>query len=251
MIVWREKFVAAAIHFAITLALASVAAALIFLVWYPDPFHTMIGGTQLFLLIVGSDLALGPLMSLVIYNSRKSRRELTVDYSIVGLIQVAALVYGVMIMADARPVYVAFHHDRYEIVLAGDLTENELQAAKDPRYAKVPWGKPRLVGVTVPESERNEAMFASISGNEEHRRPRFYVPLESLKERINQRARPLVELEAKKPPIKPLLAAAVREVDVPAERLAWLPVRHFRGFWTVIIDTATAKPVAYVDFDPY
>ena len=74
MIVWREKFVATGIHFLVTLTLAACAAALIFLVWFPDPFQTMIGGTELFLLVVGCDLALGPLISLVIYNSRKSRR---------------------------------------------------------------------------------------------------------------------------------------------------------------------------------
>ena len=76
MIVWREKFVATGIHFLVTLGFAACAAALIFLVWYPDPFETMIGGTELFLLVVGCDLALGPLISLVIYNSRKSRRAL-------------------------------------------------------------------------------------------------------------------------------------------------------------------------------
>ena len=76
MIVWREKFVATAIHFLVTLLLAACAAALIFLVWFPDPLQTMIGGTELFMLVVGCDLALGPLISLVIYNSRKSRREL-------------------------------------------------------------------------------------------------------------------------------------------------------------------------------
>jgi hypothetical protein len=76
MIVWREKLVATAIHFGATLVLGAIAAALIFLVWYPAPFQKMVGGTELFMLVVGCDLALGPLMSLVIYNSRKSRREL-------------------------------------------------------------------------------------------------------------------------------------------------------------------------------
>ena len=71
MIVWREKFVATGIHFLVTLTFAAIAAALVFLVWFPDPFQTMIGGTELFLLVVGCDLALGPLISLVIYNSRK------------------------------------------------------------------------------------------------------------------------------------------------------------------------------------
>ena len=92
MIVWREKFLATAIHFLVTLALAACAAALIFLVWFPDPMQTMIGGTELFMLVVGCDLALGPLISLVIYNSRKSRRELVIDYTIVGAVQTESFV---------------------------------------------------------------------------------------------------------------------------------------------------------------
>src|SRR5690349_17074460 len=87
MIVWREKFIAFAIHFAVTLAVGLVAAALIFFVWFPDPFQDMVGGSKLFMLVVGCDLALGPLISLVIYDSRKSRRQLYIDYSIVGLVQ--------------------------------------------------------------------------------------------------------------------------------------------------------------------
>ena len=248
---WREKLVATGIHFIVTLLLAAVAAALIFLVWFPDPFQRMIGGNELFLLVVGCDLALGPLMSLVLYNSRKSRRELVLDYSLVGAVQIAALVYGVVIMFGARPVYVAFSKDRYEIVLAADIRKEELAAAREPRYSTLSWTGPRYVGVVVPRAEHNDALFQSLSGNEEHQRPRFYVPFESQLEQIRKRAKPLAQLETAKPASKPLIDAALAGVDVPAQRLAWLPVRHFRGFWTAIVDTDTGKPVAYVDFDPY
>jgi hypothetical protein len=248
---WREKLIATGVHFAVTLLLAAIAAALIFLVWFPDPFQTMIGGTELFLLVTGCDLALGPLMSLVIYNSRKSRRALIIDYSIVGVLQVAALVYGVVTISGARPVYIAFSHDRYEIVLAVDLRKAELAAARDPAYSKVPLFGPRYIAVVVPPAERNDALFESVKGNEEHQRPRFYAPLESRIEQIRKRAKPLAELEQEKPPAKALLAEALRDVDLPVERLAWLPVRHFRGFWTAIIDRDTGKPVAYIPLDPY
>ena len=44
MIIWREKFLATAIHFLVTLTLAICAAALIFLVWFPDPFQKLPNG---------------------------------------------------------------------------------------------------------------------------------------------------------------------------------------------------------------
>ena len=86
-----------------------IAAALIFLVWFPAPFATMVGGTELFMLVVGCDLVLGPLLSLVIYDPRKTRLALVIDYSIVGAVQLATLIYGVYIVAGTRPVYVAFN----------------------------------------------------------------------------------------------------------------------------------------------
>ena len=120
-IVWRERFLAFAIHFLVTLALAACAAALIFIVWFPDPFQTMVGGTELFELVVLCDLVLGPLISLVIYDSTKARWQLVMDYSIIGAIQLAAMIYGVYIVAGTRPVYVAFNQDRLEVVTARDI----------------------------------------------------------------------------------------------------------------------------------
>jgi hypothetical protein len=39
VIVWREKARAFAVHFLVTLLFAASAAALVFLIWFPDPFQ--------------------------------------------------------------------------------------------------------------------------------------------------------------------------------------------------------------------
>jgi hypothetical protein len=251
MIVWREKFIATAIHFLVTLALAACAAALIFLVWFPSPFATMIGGTELFLLVVGCDLALGPLISLIIYNSRKSRPKLIFDYTIVAVVQISALVYGIFVLDGARPVYVAFNSDRLEVVSAIEISDRELAAARTPEYARLPITGPRLVGVTVPFTERNDAMFQSMSGNHEHFRPRFYVTYESKLERIREKAKTIEALKKNKPAAKPLIDAAMRDAGIPAERIRWLPVHHTKGFWTALIDIDDGRPVAWANLDPY
>ena len=250
MIVWREKLVATAVHFLVTLALAASAAALIFLVWFPDPMQTMIGGTELFILVVGCDLVLGPLISLVIYNGRKPRRLLVMDYSIVGAVQLAALAYGVFILAGTRPVYVAFSSDRIEVVTAREIRPAELTHAKDPKYASLPLSGPRLVGIEVAPSERLDALDQAMAGNEEHMRPRFYVPYESKLEQILARAKPLEELEKGRPKVKPLVEAAMKEIKLPRERVRWLGAHHQRGFWTALIDAENGKPLTYIDFDP-
>lgn len=251
MIVWREKLIATAIHFCVTAVLAAIAAALIFLVWYPPPFQKIMGGTELFMLVVGCDLVLGPLLSLVVYNSRKPRRQLVIDYSIIGIIQLGALVYGVIIVADTRPVAVAFSGDRLEIVSARDVSEENLADARDPQYATLPWTGPRYVYIDVPPAEHDDALFASLGGNEEHMRPRFYRPYEFAQPEIRRRAGQLDALAAKHPQAKSLIDAAVVAADVPASRLRWLPARGITGFWTALIDSDTGWPVGYIALDPY
>ncbi len=177
-IAWREKSIATGIHFLVTLVLAACAAALVFLVWFPDPFQTMIGGTELFVLVVGCDLVLGPLISLVIYNSRKSRRKLVIDYVIVGILQIAALVYGVSVLAGSRPVFVAFSVDRIEIVTAREITDKELAAVVRPEFAKLSFTGPRLVGIDVPRADLTDAMFQAMNGNDIYLRPKFFVPFD-------------------------------------------------------------------------
>jgi hypothetical protein len=251
MINWREKFRAFAIHFLATAALGAIAAALIFLVWFPHPFATMIGGTELFLLVVGCDIALGPLISLVIYNSRKSRRELITDYSLVAILQLAAMIYGVYIVAGTRPVYVAFNKDRLEVVTARDISDAELAAARDPAYATLPIDGPRHVYILVPAADQQDALMKSVAGLEEHHRPKFFAPYEKGVEEIRARARPIKELTKQFPATAGLFAEAAGKLDIPPERQRWLPVRHRRGFWTALIDTEDGMPLRYVPVDPY
>lgn len=249
MIVWREKFRALLLHFLVTAAVAAVAAAIIFLVWFPDPFQAMMAGTKLFLLISVCDLVLGPLISLVIYNSRKSRRELITDYTIVGAVQLAAFVYGVLSIANARPVYLAFVGDRFEVVIADDLKDEDLQAAKDPYRTRPVWG-PELIATQTPTDpkERNDLLFASLSGKDIQMHPRYYVPYENAREQLQRAAKPMEALYKRHPEARELIEAA--KLSVPESDLRWLPIRG-QSFWTVLLDANGGPPLAYLPLDPY
>lgn len=249
--VWHKKFLAFAIHFLVTALLGAAAAALIFLVWFPRPFATMVGGTELFILLVGCDLVLGPLLSLVIYDPRKTRLALVVDYSVVGAVQIATLVYGVYIVAGTRPVEVAFSRDRLEVITAREISDAELAAARLPEYRSLSITGPRYVSIQVPSADQQDALFQSLAGNEEHQRPKFYAPYEAALGQIRKRARPIAALEKKFPDYSPALDAAVREAGIAPDAARWLPVHHRNGFWTAIIDPASGRPLAWVAVDPY
>jgi len=250
MIVWREKFLAFALHFLVTLVLAAGAAALIFLIWFPDPFQNMLGGWRLFLLVTGCDLALGPLMSLVVYNSKKPRRLLVLDYTIIGTVQIVALAYGIFVMSSSRPVYIVFAKDQFEVVLASDIADKDLQAAKDP-YRSRPWWQPRLIAAKGPTDpkERQELLFASFEGRDMQFQPRYYEPYESQLEQVRSHAKPIAQLLARHPESSSLVADAAKRLHLAEDSLRWLDVRHGHGFWLALIDAQTARPLAYLPID--
>jgi len=251
MIPWREKFRAFSIHFATTLVVAAAAAALIFLVWYPPPFGTMVGGLKLFALITGIDLALGPLVSLVIYDSRKSRRALIFDYTVVAVLQIAALLYGIYSVAQARPAYVAFVKDRLEVIAAGEIAERDWREARGSTYASPPWSGPVLVATHVKPADSNDALDGGLEGRDVGVRPKFYVEYDTQVDAIKRHVKPLSSLERRHQESAPLLAESLHELQRPAEDIGWLPVKHSRGFWTALVDRRSGYPVQYLPIDPY
>jgi hypothetical protein len=251
LIPWREKFRAFGIHFATTLAVAALAAGLIFLVWYPPPFGTMVGGFKLFMLITGIDLALGPLVSLVIYDSRKSRRALVFDYTVVGILQLSALAYGVYSVSLNRPVYVAFVKDRLEVIAAGEIAEQDWQDATDAKFASPPWRGPVLIATHVQRKDINDALDGGLTGRDIGARPKFYVEYSSRLGAIKRKVKPLPALERRHPKSSKLIESSLRELGRPAEDFGWLPVKHTRGFWTALVDRRSGYPVKYLPIDPY
>jgi len=248
-IVWRDKLLAFGVHFIATALLAAAAATVIFGVWFPSPFNEMIGGTKLFELVVGCDLALGPLISLVIFNRGKSRRELVLDYTVVGILQVAALSYGVWVMAASRPVYVAFSTDRFEVVMAQNVDAADL-AAGPPQYRRLPLTAPLLVAVDVPPKDRSDVLFRELAGHGGYTQPKYFVPYESMLGEIRKHAGTIAALEKSHPEARGLLEAAIADSGLPEERLRWLPVAVKGEFWTALIDE-NGKPVKYAQLDPY
>lgn len=251
MIMWREKLFAFSVHFVVTLAVALVAAAIIFLIWYPSPFGRMLGGTQLFLLVSGCDLALGPLLSLVIYNSRKSRRELITDYTVVGIVQLAALVYGMYVVAVARPAYLVFSKDRIEVITAQTIEAADLAEAKLEQYRRTPWLGPEFVAALVPQSESSDALFKGLEGKDISARPRFYVPYESQLPEVKSALRPIASLTERFPAAAQEVESALQKQGIVAEQAGWLPVQHRRAFWTALVDTRTGYPFYYLPIDAF
>ncbi len=99
---------AALVHFLGSVLVAGLSAGLVFGLWYPAPYGALAGGLFLWGLMATVDVVCGPLLTLVVFDQRKPRRELKRDISFIVLFQLAALSYGLYSVAQARPIYLAY-----------------------------------------------------------------------------------------------------------------------------------------------
>lgn len=248
---WGEKFRAAGLHSIFTVFSAVAAGAVIFLVWYPGDYSSISGGKELLLLIIACELALGPLISLVIYNSAKPKAELVRDYVFVGLVQIGALSYGVYSTSEARPVFVAFTVDRLELIAAADVDPQDLAAAVSDEFKTMSWTGPVFVEARLPDDpdERAEILFAALRGGKDvHQRPKYYRSYDV--EQVLAKARPIGSLREKIERADPVF----QELDSLIRNRpdsVWLPITsHFRT-WSAVLDENTGLPIRLLPINPF
>lgn len=100
----KSKFKAAGIHLAISGIVFLILAYFIIFKWYPLPYFTADGGWQGIRIVALIDLVLGPLMTLIIFNPGKSKREIRFDLGTIALVQASVLAWGIYTVHDERPV---------------------------------------------------------------------------------------------------------------------------------------------------
>jgi hypothetical protein len=182
---------ASAIHLGISVAVALVLMLAVTRVWYPSPLFGLAKGRDIFLLMIGCDITLGPLLTLVVFNIRKPRAELVRDLAIIGTVQLAALVYGASTLLQARPGYIVYNAGQFNVPLANELVDGAGKADAQQAVA-APWFGPPLVGAKPPagSEERNELLFSAVSGRGDvFQMPRYFVPYADVKREAASRAR--------------------------------------------------------------
>jgi len=101
------KLKATGVHLCLSVAIFIVLVYQIYYNWYPQPYFSIDGGWQGVRLIAAVDLILGPLITFLIFDLSKSRREILFDLTTIAVIQFAALGYGIHVTHSQRPVAVA------------------------------------------------------------------------------------------------------------------------------------------------
>ena len=252
MTLWASKFRACTIHLGLSLGVAILAAALVFWLWFPPPFRALSGGRELFLLVAGVDVVIGPLVTLVVFNPRKSRREKWLDFSVIGVLQLAALGYGLHTIYGSRPVHAVFEYNRFRVVHAGDIPPQFL--ARTPVGIKaLPLSGPTWLSLRpLVGSEVADYTMQAMGGVEVAAHPELWQPYDAGRAAIVAAARPASQLLARFPQQADAIRQGVAQSGRAIDALRFLPIQGRKGVvWTVLLDATTAQPLAFVPLDSF
>jgi len=94
--------------------------------WYPTPHFSLSGGWDGLKILAGVDLVLGPLLTLVVFNIKKPKKELVMDLSLIVLMQFAALGWGLNAVYQQRPVATVFYGTSFFSFPASEYTKQNV-----------------------------------------------------------------------------------------------------------------------------
>ncbi len=244
-----SRWKASAIHLSASVCIAATMITLMLTVWYPWPLFEAAGGSGLTLIMVGVDVVLGPLVTLIVFKAGK--RGLKFDLTVIALAQLTALAYGVHVVYIARPVYLVYNVDRFTLVAAVELDPNDIDRASRPEFRSLPVDGPRYVAAVLPTDERERAKMldSALQGKDVYLYPQHYVPYEQEAGNALMRARdvgPLLQRDSSGD-VSRYLKSSGRSPD----SVKYLPLRARNRDASVLLDAASGQPLKIFLVDPW
>jgi hypothetical protein len=241
------------IHLTLSAILASIVIALLLFGWYRLPYFWAVGGPMLLALIVGVDVVLGPLMTLIIFNPAKSRRALTLDLSLIALVQATALLYGLYSGYTSRLAYGVFVENRFKLVKATEIEPQDLAKAKLPEYRELPLFGPKLVAVDMPSDAkiRSDMNFYSAFGVGYQNMPEYFVPLVHSRDQIRKTAIPRGRLEQKNPRLAAEIDGLLQSARLDWSGIAVVPFDVKTRVYTAVVDLAQVTVIKVLPQSPF
>jgi hypothetical protein len=179
----RFKFAgkAMAVHFGLSLLVAALFAWLVFTVWYLYPFSEMSGGTELFILVIAVDIICGPLLTFMLFSPTKPRKELVTDISLIVVIQLLAMCYGIWNVWLARPLYLVNEGVKFHVVSRVGIDVASLKALAPELQPQLFRGPLKVTLRDIAENEQDKMNALIQTGKDKAQLPQLYIPYDGAK----------------------------------------------------------------------
>ena len=246
-----NRWKASALHLAISAAIGVSVVALMLTLWYPQHYFAAMGGDTLIMLLIGVDVVIGPLITLIIFDPNK--KHLRFDLAVIALLQLTALVYGCSVMFKARPAFNVFVVDRFEVIAASDVDQESLEKAKPP-FRTLPLTGPKIASAREPDDPKRMSdivISAAAGGSDLANFPDLYVPYEDVKTLAGKAGKPLAELAKHQPQDAPLIKSFISGSGRAEDAIGYLPMKARNHDMAVVVDKKTGDIVGIVPVNPW
>ena len=241
-----SRFKAFAIHFSISFAIFLILLYFILVQWYPQPLFSTDGGWRVIRIIVGVDLILGPLLTLIVFKSGKP--GLKFDLTMIALVQAIALSWGVWTTYNERPAAIIYTLDFFTPVPAYQLAEQGITAKKLKQFGDS-W--PIIIYSDIPKDKLSEVLAKSMY----EKKPLYlfdeYYKKFSLDQAdaLKENSMNLEKYVEDKPELKKIYQHALL-TGTAKTNISYLAL-HSREKWvTVVFDLDTMKIIDTIDIEP-
>lgn len=145
-------------HLFCSIFIACMVLALIFCVWYPTPLAKAVGVSHILFMLIGIDLVIGPILSFIVY--KEGKKTLVFDLSVIIVLQLCALGYGLYNIAQGRPAWLVYYKNSYELIRHSDVVAPAGQAVSSP------WLGPQYTAVKLSQDPQkyDEELTLELKG---------------------------------------------------------------------------------------
>ena len=245
-----SRYRAALTHFGLSVLVVGTVFLLVYFLWFPEPLFRGAGGRDLFLVLALVDVTLGPLITLIIFKSGK--RGLKFDLATIALVQVIALAYGTHVLFEARPVWVVFLKDRFDLVRANEVSDESRAKAK-PAFQGLSFSGPKIAGARIPADpeQRFKTMLSGMAGRDVSTYPEHYLPYDEIRNEALAVAKPFTELRSLNTGQSETLDRTLASLQRAETDVSFVPLRAGKTDLAVLIDAKTGEVLRLANLRPW
>jgi hypothetical protein len=244
-----NRWKASGIHLLLSMILVGIVLAVLLSTWYPPAIMGISKAEGLIYILAGVDIVIGPLLTLIVYKVGKP--SLKFDLSVIALLQIGALAFGLYTMWQSRPVFMVAAGDRFYLVYANEIDARDLAQAQKPEYSKLGFLGAELVAATAPVDINKPLSFDTVPDIQN--KPYYFVPYEDYAQQLLERSLPVkADANSETPPT---VTAAITEWASAnrqdLNKLRYVPINSSRGSGLMVMHVTNRKIREPINVNPW
>jgi hypothetical protein len=213
--------------------------------WYRWPGWYLTDVSRVVMVMIGVDVVIGPLLTFVIANKKKPRRELKRDIGMIVAAQLCALLYGSVSLWNGRPLYYAFSETVLQEVQAYDIDSREADIGRRQNPALAPhwYSTPRWIWAPLPEDadQRQKIMTEAVMGGDDViSMPKYFKPWENGLPALRSQLKKVDDVAYFEKSEKARFKERMKAVGIPTDELNAIPLTGRGHPLLAVVDPATA-----------